>query len=107
MNTYYQQNSHISSNNDIFEEYFFGGARPVPAWKKAADRVLAILSAIILFLCNARVRTVVRVGAFALSLVGLIGVIGAVEHGTLSLGLGLLLGALLVALEVTCLCRRR
>ena len=107
MNTYYQQNSRISSNNDIFEEYFFGGARPASAWKKAADRVLAILSAIILFFCSARVRTVVRVGAVALSLVALIGVIGAVEHGTLSMGFGLALGLALIVLEVSCLRRRR
>lgn len=107
MNTYYQNHSQISSNNDIFEEYFFGGARPVSARKRAADRVLAILSAIILFFCSARVRTVARISVVALSLVVLVGIIGAVEHGTLSLGLGLLFGLGMVALEVSCLRRRR
>ncbi len=106
MNTYYQQSNRISSNNDIFEEYFFGGAKPVSAWKKAVNRVLAILSAIILFFCSARVRTVARVSAVALSLVGLVGVIGAVEHGTLGPGAGLWVGAILVAVEVSCLRRR-
>lgn len=107
MNTYYQNHNQVSSNNDIFDEYFFGGAHPVSAWKKATDRVLAILSAIILFFCNARVRTVARISVVAISLVALVGIIGAVEHGTLSLGLGLLFGLSMVALEVSCLRRRR
>ena len=106
MNTYYQNNGQFASNNDIFEEYFFGGARPVSAWKKAADRVLAILSALLIFFTGARVRTVVRVCGATLSLVALVGVIGAMEHGSLGLFAGFVIGVLLIGLEFICLRRK-
>ncbi|MBQ9773652.1 MAG: hypothetical protein IJW30_03215 [Clostridia bacterium] len=106
MNTYYQQNERIYSNNDIFEAYFLTDAKPVTKWKKAADRLLGLLAALISFLTSARVRTFVRVLLVTLSLVGMIGIIGAMESGALGLGAGLGFGALLVSIEVLCLRRR-
>lgn len=106
MNTYYQNNNRLNSNNDIFEEYFFGGSRPVSGAKKAADHLLALLSAFLLFITSARVRTVARVTLAALSLVGFVGIIGAVEVGTLGMGAGALLGLLFIGLEVLCLYRK-
>ncbi len=103
MNTYYQENGQVNSNNDIFELYFYEGAKKAPAWKRAADRILALVSALIAILCGAHVRTALRVGGVALSLVGLIGVIGAMESGSLNLAVGVLLGAILVGLEYLCL----
>ncbi len=105
MNAYYQQNRSSNSNNDIFEAYFFEGTVRVSAWRKAADQVLAFLAAILNFLVSVPVRRFLRVGGTALALVGMIGVIGAMESGALSLFAGLLIALALIGLEVLCLRR--
>ena len=74
--------------------------------RKAADALLAALSLILAFLTAARTRAVVRAVGFGLCLVGFVGIIGAMETGAISLGLGLLLGAALVGIEVLCLRRQ-
>lgn len=103
MNTYYQKSERSNSNNDVFEKYFWGEVRHVSTWKKATDRILALISAFLLLLTSARVRTVARVSFAALSLVGFIGVIGAMESGSLRLDVGLLIGACLLGVEIVCL----
>ena len=103
MNAYYQKNSIVDSNNDIFEAYFLDGTARVGAWKKAADQVLSVLAAILTFLVSIPVRRALRVGGTAFSLVGMIGVIGAMESGALGLGAGLLIGLALISIEVLCL----
>ncbi len=105
MNAYYENNSKYNSNNDIFETYFNIGATASKT-RKAADACLAALSALIAFLTGLRVRILVRTLTFSVCLVGFIGIIGAMERGTLGLGAGLLIGALLVGAEFLCLRRR-
>ncbi len=105
MNISYQQNRENNSNNDIISVYFYSGVKRVPLWQKALDRALSYLAIMVSFLCGARVRTVARVTAVALSLVGLVGVIGAMEAGTLALPLGIVIGAALILIEYLCLRR--
>lgn len=105
MNISYQQNSNIYSNNDIFDAYFNAGARP-SKMRKAADAVLAALSLILAFLTAARTVAVARAVGFGLCLVGFVGIIGAMETGAISLGLGLVLGAIMLGVEVLCLRRQ-
>ena len=105
MNVSYQNNGRIYSNNDIFADYFNVGARP-SKMRKAADAILAALSLILTFLTAARTRVIARTVGFGLTLVGFVGIIGAMEAGTISLGLGLILGAALLGIEVLCLRRQ-
>ena len=105
MNISYQNNEHIYSNNDIFSDYFNVGTRH-SKMRKAVDAVLAALSVILAFLTCARTRVIARVLGFGLCLVGFVGVIGAMESGALGLGLGLVLGAALLGIEVLCLRRQ-
>ena len=100
-----QNESGFNSNNDIFDMYFLGHKRSPAKWKKAADRLLCVLAALISFFSDVRVIRVVRTASVALCLVGLIGIVGAMEHGTLSLLAGLSVSALLVAVEAVCLRR--
>ncbi|MBQ8416960.1 MAG: hypothetical protein IJX13_08730 [Clostridia bacterium] len=106
MNRYLQNESAYNSNNDIFDLYFLGKKRSAAKWKKAADGLLALLAALISFFAEARVIRLVRTGAVALCLVGLIGIIGAMECGGLSLAAGLVISSLLLVVEIVCLRRR-
>ena len=105
MNISYQNNGHIYSNNDIFGDYFNVGARH-SKMRKAADAMLAALSLILAFLTCERTRAIARALGFGLSLVGFIGIIGAMETGAIGLGFGLVLGAALLGIEVLCLRRQ-
>ena len=105
MNISYQNNRQVYSNNDIFADYFNVGARP-SKMRKAADALLAALSMILAFLTAARTRVVARAVGFGICLIGFVGIIGAMETGALSLGLGLVLGALLLGIEMLCLRRQ-
>ena len=105
MNISYQNNSGVYSNNDIFADYFQVGTR-ASKMRKAADALLAALSLILTFLTAARTRVVARATGFGLCLVGFVGVIGAMEAGSISLGLGLILGAALLGIELLCLRRQ-
>ena len=103
MNAYYQQNNRIHSNNDIFEAYFMEGAVRTGAFKKMLDQLLSVLATVLTFLASAPVVRFFRIGGTALSLVGLVGVIGAMECGTLGIGAGLLIGLALIGVEILCL----
>jgi hypothetical protein len=105
MNISYQNNGRIYSNNDIFRDYFNEGVRP-SKMRKAADAMLAALSLILAFLSAARTRVVARTIGFGLCLIGFIGVIGAMEAGTISLGFGLILGGAILGIELLCLRRQ-
>lgn len=105
MNISYQNNEHIYSNNDIFADYFNAGARP-SKMRKAADAMLAALSLILTFLTAARTRVAARALGFGLCLVGFVGIIGAMEAGSISLGFGLVLGGAILGIELLCLRRQ-
>ena len=105
MNISYQNIERIYSNNDIFGDYF--NVRTSPSkMRKAADAMLAALSVILAFLTCERTRAVARAFGFGVCLIGFVGVIGAVEIGSLSLGAGLVWGMLLIGVEVLCLRRQ-
>ena len=105
MNAYYQQKGRINSNNDIFEAYFMEGNVRISFWKRLADQLLAILSILLTFAVSAPVRRFLRVSGTALSLIGMVGTIGAVECGAIGLGMGVLIGLALVGIELLCLRR--
>ena len=105
MNISYQNKERIYSNNDIFADYFNAGAKP-SKMRKAADAWLAALSLVLTFLTAARTRVAVRAIGFGLCLVGFVGIIGAMEAGSISLGFGLVLGGAILGIELLCLRRQ-
>ena len=54
-------------------------------------------------LSGATARRLARVSGVVLSLIGILGIAGAMEAGRLSLWVGLLLSALLIGVECLCL----
>lgn len=107
MNTYFEKNRNLDSNSRIFEAYFTDTAKPVGAFRKWLDSVLCVLSSILRALIGATARRIAKVTTVAICLIGFIGVIGAIEHGTLGVGTGLLIGAILLGVEYLCLRGKR
>lgn len=96
MNASYEKNGYFDSNTRIFEGCF---TEPAPR-ENHLQKLLARVSAL-------PVARVLRVAGTTLSLVGFVGVIGAMERGTVSLLSGLCIGALLIGVEYLCLRGRR
>ena len=72
-----------------------------------ADRIFDVLFAfvalIVGLLRNKTLRTVVRYSVVALCFFCFIGLIGGIEQGLVSVGMGVVLGMLLIFLEILCL----
>lgn len=100
MNASYERNGRFDSNSRIFEGYYTESAPRASKLRNALESICASEKARTLF-------ATLRVFGTALSLVGFVGVIGAMENGSLSLLNGLLLGSLLLSVEYLCLRRRR
>ena len=107
MNTYFDKNEHFNSNRRIFETYYQEAARPAGRLQRALDALLGGASALVSALSGAKARRLAKALTVAVSLVGFVGVIGAMERGSLGLGSGLLIGAILVGAEYLCLRGRR
>ena len=107
MNAYYESNGAFNSNSRIFEGYFTESEthtdRLQRTWKKLFSRMAGLARA----LTDSRVCRIAKAISVAVSLVGFVGVIGAMERGGLGIGAGLLIGAALVGLEYLCLRGRR
>ena len=102
MNKYFEKNDNFNSNNRIYEGYFTEARNESGFGKRALDLLSLILN---FLLCESFLQRAKMV-LVALSLVGFIGVIGAMEAGSLGMGSGLLIGGLLLAVEYLCLKRR-
>ena len=96
MNASYEKNGRFNSNTRIFEACFTEAAPRENHLQKLLSRISAL-----------PLGRVLRVAGTALSLVGFVGVIGAMEKGTVSLLSGLCIGALLIGVEYLCLRGRR
>ena len=103
MNAYYNKNEEFNSNKRIIEAYFGESAKTTFAGQKVIDALLACLSALVCALCSATARRVIKATVFSVTLVGFVGVIGAMEHGSIGLGAGLALGIVLLCVELLCL----
>lgn len=99
MNKYFDKNDMFDSNSRIYEGYFADVTNTKNPLKKLSDLLFMILR----FLSGQTVIRTVKAVAVALSLIGFVGIIGAMENGTLGLGTGLVIGALLLAIEYLCL----
>ena len=99
MNAYFDKNRNFNSNNRTYNSYFETQAKPAIRLRTVLEALLTGLLALLSILCGARARVLIRVTAVAIAFVGFIGVIGAVEHGSLTMLGGVLIGSLLIGLE--------
>ncbi len=99
MNKTFANEQHIISNKRIIEAYFTEAEITPSNLKKLLERACAILATILSVLTSARaialLKTFVVVGCF----IGFIGLIGAMERGSVSLLGGLLLSLPILGLE--------
>lgn len=100
MNRVYRENKSFHSNNRIYSAYLAGEIA-------TTSRVGAFLSMILAFFCSTRVRMVSRILGVVFSFIGTVGLIGAMEAGSLGIAAGLLLTLTLLALTYLCLRRGR
>ena len=107
MNKYFDQNDIFNSNKRTYEGYFTESKKEKNALQKWVEKIIAILSVFAHIIAQSSALRVVKVVAVALSLVGFIGIIGAMEQGSLGMGSGLLIGSILLLVEYLCLRSRR
>ncbi len=107
MNAYFEKNKSFNSNRRIFKAYYEETAPRANAAQKALEMLLGLLSALLRVLGRIASSSLVKVVAFTLCFVGFVGVIGAMEYGSLGIGTGLLIGAGLLALEFLLLRSKR
>ena len=105
MNKYYQNDRFYNSNSDILNVKFQEGTITVPVWKKAVDKLAAMLAILVIMLTSSKAIRVARALTTAVCLIGLIGVVGAIEQGTLGLLSGFAIGITLILIEAICLYR--
>ncbi len=105
MNRYMEHSTDFNSNKRIIEAYFGASEARPSLTLRTRKCLLAILSAIISALTCERAKTLMCPISLSLCLFGFVGVIGAMERGTIGLGLGLLIGLCLIGLEYLCLRR--
>ena len=96
MNKYYVSNEQFNSNKRIFEAYYTETEVKPGFGKKAFEFFLTMFS---ILTCE-RARTLVHAIVISLSLIGLIGIVGAMENGTISMGAGILAALVLIGIEI-------
>ena len=105
MNRYFDKNRSYNSNSRIFNE-FYGSVSDVGTLEKVpAHGLRARLSNKLSELARSRVLRIAKAVTFSVVLIAFLGVVGAIEHGRLGIGSGLLISAVLLGLEYLCLCR--
>ena len=103
MNTYFDHDSEFNSNKRIIDAYLAEQSVQPGAWRARLEQVLFVLLSILRVLTCAKARRICKALSLAVCLVAFVGVIGAMEHGILSLGAGFLIGLLIIAVEALCL----
>ena len=107
MNTTFEQNSNFNSKSRIYEGYFEESASRAGSIRRGLESFLYISASILTAMTSAKAIALFKVIGMAGTLVGFVGIIGAVEQGTLGMGAGFWLGTLLVGIEYLCLRSKR
>ena len=107
MNAYFEKNRSFRSNKRTFKSYYEETAVQANGAQRIADLLLGVLSMLLCAIHRIASSAIAKVLSFALCFVGFVGVIGAMEHGSLGMGTGLLIGAGLLAVEFLLLRPRR
>ena len=101
MNKTFDEKAYFFSNSGIYTE-----SSVAKAVNQKSVRFASLLLALIGFLTGVKARVAWKVTTTALCLVGMIGIVGGMETGVLSLPLGLVFGLVLVGVEFLCLRRK-
>ena len=107
MNTTFEQNSNFNSKSRTYEGYFEESASRAGNIRSGLESFLYIIASILTAMTSAKAIALFKVIGMAGALVGFVGIIGAVEQGTLGMGAGFGLGTLLVGIEYLCLRSKR
>lgn len=106
MNKYFDDKTEFISNKRIFEAYFTETKVEPSPLKKRLNALLSLLLSLLAVLTSARARALFKAGAVVFCLIAFVGIIGAVERGSLSMGAALPIGIALIAIEILCLKKR-
>ena len=110
MNKAFTNNDQFISNKRIMEAYFAEAEMTAGKLDGILDRIAAILLSILSVLTCARVISLTRTCVAVGCLVGFVGLIGAMESGSISLLSGLLLSVPVLGVEYLTLkgyCKKR
>ena len=99
MNKYFDKNDIYNSNSRIYEGNFTDTTKE----KKSEKGLIELLVFMLQMLFGQTFLYKAKLVLVAFSLIGFIGVVGAMEAGSLGMGSGLLIGAVLIAIEYLCL----
>ena len=99
MNKVFANEQYIISNKRIIEAYFTEAEIAPNALRKVLDRICALLVSILSVLTSARAVALFKTAAVVGCLIGFVGLIGAMERGSLSLLGGLLLSVPVIGIE--------
>ena len=103
MNKTYEISSNIHSNNGIYDAFYAEVVAPSFARKSTGFDALQKLEKLHRILTGAVARRLATVTGAALSILGIIGVAGGIQHGRISLAGGLLVAAICLGTEYLCL----
>ena len=105
MNKYFETSDQYISNRRIIEAYFTETEQAVSPLKKGYDALLSFLLSVIAIMTSAAAKKVYLLSSVALCFIGFFGLVGAVEHGALSMLTALLIGMIFLGIEILCLKR--
>ncbi len=103
MNTYFEKNSVFNSDSGTFKRKTQVGATVDSGIRRSLENILYIIISALSSVASSTVNRILRAVGVAGALIGFVGVIGAMERGTLGLASGMFVGALLVGIEYLCL----
>lgn len=107
MNRYFEKENEFNSNSRIFEGFFKEEEYRKSRLEAYCEKLLTLPSRLAAIATNQKACGIVKAGVTACTLIALVGIVGAMEAGSLALGTGILCGALLLAVELLCLKGRR
>ena len=106
MNNCMNHSNDFYSNKRIIEAYYGESVKVESVTQKIVDAILFLFSFLWKILSSATVRYIAKLVTMAGCLVGFVGIIGAMERGTLGLLAGILIALPLLVVEYFCLSPR-
>ena len=103
MNKDYSENHNFFSNNGIMSAFYDEIANNTNDRKSGLETLRSSARNAWMILTGAKARTLAKVLAAVASMIGLVGVVGAMELGNISLAAGGTIGLLLILAEYLCI----
>ena len=103
MNKVYEIYSHHNSDNGIYEAFYKEVVAPTLSNKNMAIELSEELKKLQKTLTGAVTKRLAIVTGAALSIIGIVGVAGSIQHERISLPLGITIAALCLGAEFLCL----